>query len=50
MIVANPGATKDLPDDAGGIERWIKAMGGKKADARQRAELRKRGLIGMPSE
>jgi len=50
MITPDPRVTKELPKDVRGIERWIKAMGGKKADSRERARLRKRGLLGMPKE
>jgi hypothetical protein len=50
MITPDPRVTKELPKDVRGIERWIKAMGGRKVDSRERARLRKRGLLGMPKE
>lgn len=50
MITRDPRMTKDLPKDVREIERWIKALGGKTANARKRAELRRHGLLGMPTE
>jgi hypothetical protein len=41
---------KRLPSDVAGIERWIKAMGGRKPGPVEREQLKKHGLLGMPTE
>ena len=41
---------KHLPKTVPEIERWIIAMGGKRVRGKERAELKRRGLIGMPDE
>ena len=50
MIHIRRSALKRLPNDVPGIEKWIRAMGGRKPGPAERAQLRKRGLIGMPAE
>ena len=50
MIRIRGTALKRLPRDVPGIERWIKAMGGRKASPADRAMLKKHGLLGMPTE
>ena len=49
-ITPDPEILKRLPKTVAGIERWILAMGGKKVGRRERIELTKRGLLGMPDE
>ena len=50
MIRIRRSALKRLPSDVAGIERWIKAMGGHKPSPAERAQLKKHGFLGMPSE
>ena len=50
MIRIRRSTVKRLPSDVAGIERWIKAMGGRKPGPVERAQLKKHGLLGMPTE
>ena len=50
MIRIRRATLKRLPSDVAGIERWIKAMGGRKPGPAERAQLKKHGLLGMPAE
>jgi hypothetical protein len=50
MIVPDPELMKGLPTTVPEIERWIVALGGRKVRPRERAVLKKHGLLGMPRE
>ena len=50
MIRIRRATLKRLPSDVAGIERWIKALGGRKPGPVEREQLKKHGLLGMPTE
>ena len=50
LVKISRSSIKGLPRDVAAIETWIKRLGGKRPGPKERARLRRLGLLGMPQE